>query len=36
MPDISYVVDEISGGERKEFLVRYEKQKAEPFDNRRV
>jgi hypothetical protein len=37
MPDISYyVVDEMSGGERKEFLAWYETQKSEPFDNMHV
>jgi hypothetical protein len=37
MPDISYYgVDEMSGGERIEFLACYERQKFEPFDNRRV
>jgi len=37
MPDISYYgVYEMSGGERKEVLALYERQKSEPFDNRRV
>jgi len=37
MPAISYYgVDEMSGGERKEILAWYERQKSETFDNRRV
>jgi len=37
MSDISYYgVDEMSGGESIEFLAWYERQKFEPFDNRRV
>jgi len=37
MPDISYyVVDEMSGGERKEFLVWYERHNCELFFNRLV
>jgi len=37
MPDISYYgVDEMSGGERKEFLAWYERHGTELFDNRLV
>jgi len=37
MHDISYyVVDEMSGGERKEFLAWYETHKSDLFDNRLV
>ena len=36
MSDISYYrVDEMIGGERKDFLAWYERQKSEPFDNKR-
>jgi hypothetical protein len=31
-----YGVDEMSGGERNQFLAWYERQKYEPIDNRRV
>ena len=31
-----YVVDEMSGGERKEFLAWYETHKSDLFDNRLV
>jgi hypothetical protein len=31
-----YVEDEMSGGEKMDFLAWYERQKSEPFDNRRV
>ena len=30
-----YGVDEMSSGETKEFFAWYERQKSEPFDNRR-
>jgi hypothetical protein len=37
MPDISYyVVDEISLGERKEFLAWYETRKSQPFHKKHV
>jgi hypothetical protein len=37
MPDISYYgVDEMSGGEREEFLEWYETRKSDLFDNRLV
>ena len=36
IPDIIYGVDEMSGRERNEFLARYEGQKDEMFDNKRV
>jgi hypothetical protein len=37
LPDISfYGVDDMSGGERKEFFAWNERQKLEIFDNRRV
>ena len=36
MPDISYyAMDEMSGGERKEFLAWYERQKSEPLYNKK-
>jgi hypothetical protein len=36
MPDIYYLVDELSGRERKEFLPWYETHKSDLFDNRIV
>jgi len=37
MPDISYyVVDEMSGGEREEFLACYETRKSQEFHNKHV